>query len=267
MQTTTANSAFQLRANKGGFDAAISTAHPYFASHMVRGKTVFPGVACLDLALEALRAKYPSFNARGFEDCLWTTPTVGTGEQVVFRIHLGPDGAKIRFEIWNEHAKCATGWITGSAERREWTNASAVLEEIACHPSRRFNRQQTYEAFSGMGIEYGNFFRRINYVDVYKNLAVALLSSNDGTAMVFTNLLDCAFQAGVAISIGKEQASLMPFSLGSLSFHGSIDFENAGTFLVATEKSTPFRTNIAIFSKDDELLISVMDLGVKASRL
>jgi hypothetical protein len=59
----------------------------------------------------------------------------------------------------------------------------------------------------------------------------------------------------------------MPFSLGSLTFHAAIDYRKAGSFLVATEKSTPFRTNMGLYNEEDQLLISVIDLGVKPSRL
>jgi hypothetical protein len=256
-----------LRSNDTGFDVTIPTSHPYFSSHIVRGKAVFPGVAYLDLALESVRAKFPSFHSQGFVDCIWMAPIIGEGDQVQFQIVLESFGSHIDFEVWTKLTRHAVGSVIGPSMGGTWTKAPNVMEQVASHPSRRFSRQETYQAFTGMGICYGDFFRRINYVDVYENMAVALLSAIDGGQLTFGNLLDCAFQAGVAISIGREQDSLMPFSLGSLTFHAAIDYRKAGTFLVATEKSTPFRTNMGLYNEEDQLLLSVIDLGVKPSRL
>lgn len=251
------------------FQAAVPDNHPLLADHVVRGRRVLPGVACFDFAMAAIAARFPEFAVRAFEDCVWFRPVVDAGGGARLRIVLTMESAtRCRFEIADEGGPTASGWAsTVPTIPAPWPAAAGIWRRVTEESVRRINRRTVYEAFSGMGIDYGRHFRRIHYADIHENRAVALLTDNDAEAMGFCNLLDCSFQSGMAISIGTETASLMPFSLGTIVFHAPIDFGASRSFYAVTEKTTPFRTSIGIHDEHGAPLASVLDLGVKPSRL
>lgn len=257
------------RRGEGDFMVSLPLHHPCLADHIVRGKLVLPGVTYLELALAVAQRQYPRLPVVAFEDCVWLRPVVGEHDSVRVRVRLQAHAdARIRFDFLDEVGSICSGWMSGGASGPgPWQQAADIWQRVTGESVRRYNRRQIYAEFSNMGIDYGRYFRRINYVDVHENQAVALLSNNDAVALSFSNLLDGAFQSGMAISIGTEAGSLMPFSLGMLVLHQPIDFKRTDSCFAVTEKSTKFRTNIAIHSEEGAPLVSVFDLGVKPSRL
>jgi hypothetical protein len=141
--------------------------------------------------------------------------------------------------------------------------AAAIRRQVAGGAVRRLEGSRIYEAFSAMGINYGPYFRRIRQVDILGQCSVARLSGGHEADLSFTNLLDCAFQSGMAIAIGSETGSLMPFSLGSMVFHDDLSLTSGTTWGVATEKFNRFRSSLVVFDAEGRPVLSVMDLGVK----
>jgi Polyketide synthase dehydratase len=251
------------------FEAVLPRDHWLFADHVVRGHRVLPGVAYFDLAITAIMRRYPHLQVRAFEDCLWIRPAVSTVDGLRLHIRLTRESdVRCRYEISDEGGILSSGWATSAPMIAEpWPAAKTIWRHVTEESVLRFNRRTVYEAFAGMGIDYGPRFRRIHFADIHDNLAVALLSDNDAVPFSLCNLLDCSFQSGMAISIGTETASLMPFSLGMMVFHAPIDFQASHAFHVVTEKTTPYRTSIGIHDENGAPLVSVLDLGVKPSRL
>ncbi len=243
--------------------------HWLLADHAVRGHRVLPGVACFDFAIAAVTHGHPGFSVNAFEDCVWVRPAISAADGLHLHIRLIRESdVRFRYEIRDEDGMLSSGWMTSDPMiSGPWPAAAAVWRQVTEESVLRFNRRSVYEAFAGMGIDYGPRFRRIHYADIHENRAVALLSDNDAVPLSLCNLLDCSFQSGMAISIGKDSASLMPFSLGMLVFHTPIDFRESHTFYAVTEKTTPYRTSIAIHDVLGAPLVSVIDLGVKPSRL
>lgn len=243
--------------------------HALLADHHVRGHPVLPGVACFDAALSAMRLAFPGRPVRAFEDWAWLRPAVCDGATLRLRVMLREESAdRVAFEMSGDDGVLARGSLASVPIAPEpWKAAAGIWRDVAETSTRRLNRRQVYAAFAGMGIDYGPHFRRIHYADIEANHAVALLSDNDAVRISLCGLLDCAFQSGMAISIGQETASLMPFSLGSLAWHMPIEDIASHSFYVVTEKASPYRTQIGIHDEDGVPVASVMDLGVKPSRL
>jgi hypothetical protein len=243
--------------------------HYLLADHRVRGHRVLPGVACFDLALSAMALCFPRINVRAFEDCVWIRPAVCADETLRLRIRVTeePNGS-FGFETMDDAGSLARG-VLKSAETfaSPWSTAATVWRQVTESSTTRLNRARIYDAFSTMGIDYGPHFRRIHYADIVKNRAVALLSNNDAARIELCNMLDCAFQSGMVISINEETESLMPFSLGALLIHVPIATLDSHSFYVVTEKVTQFRTNIGIYDENGASVASILDLGVKPSRL
>lgn len=254
-----------------GEDACLHLArhHPCFADHRVRSIPVLPGVSYLELAFSAARSLYPGFTVRAVEDCLWLRPFLGNVPAPCLSIEFTPIGSdRLRFTVRDQTHTYAQGCLCAQVtETGIPALGKAICERLSRHFSRQLSHREVYAEFNGMGIDYGPFFKKIRSVNIDGMQSLALLSRQVGAGFCFSNLLDCAFQSGMAISIGTERGSLMPFSLGTLVLHEPINFSHGDEYWVATQKNTAFRTDLCVFSHDGSPLISVRDLGVKPSLL
>ncbi|MGW1375426.1 polyketide synthase dehydratase domain-containing protein [Streptomyces sp. NPDC002446] len=248
----------------GTFRAQISPDHTYLREHLVGGRRVLPGVACLEMALHGAARLHPDARTFAIRDAAWLRPISGEEPlddlSVTFR--SAPNAQSVDYTVTNRGATCGMGTLLFERQDRAPAVGLEVRDEICVNTRSHLTRREIYAEFSNMGIDYGPYFRRNTYVQRYGQRSLAWLSHNDGTPMGLVNLLDCSFQSGMAISIGEHRDSLMPFSMGHMIFHAPARFPAPSAF-VLTEKLSPFRTNFTVFDEDYEPLLSVFDLGVK----
>lgn len=251
-----------------GFEVSLRRDHPYFSHHRVRGWRVLPGVVYLELALSALLKSYPSSVPSKLIDAVWLHPILGEEDTTTILVTLKPDSSnKIEYQIYHNSECCGYGVLTFDTTFCEQAVPAATATIISSPDANRMTGDEIYKSFSELRIDYGPTFQRISHVTRLNNSAVARLSAGANTPFVWANLLDCSFQAGMAISLGEHQNSLMPYSLGQLVFHQALPVELSGGVTVLTKKLSPFRTNITIIGELYGPLISVFDLGVKPSQL
>lgn len=254
----------------GTFRAHIDRDHTYLREHLVGGRRVLPGVACLEMALRGAAQLHPAATTFAIRDAAWLRPISGEEplDELVVTFRSAPGATEADYTVTNRGALCGMGTLLFEKDKtvekldRTPTVGLEVRDEICANTTSHLTRRELYEEFSNMGIDYGPYFRRNTYVQRYGQRSLAWLSHNDGTPMGVVNLLDCSFQSGLAISIGEHRDSLMPFSMGHMIFHAPARFPADSAF-VLTEKLSPFRTNFTVFDEDYEPLLSVVDLGVK----
>lgn len=246
------------------FRARIGPEHTYLREHLVGGRRVLPGVACLEMALRGAARLHPDAQVFAIRDAVWLRPITGDEpvDELVVTFRAAPGGTGLDYLVTNGAEHCGMGTLLFEEQIRAPAVGLDVRDEICANTTSHLTRREIYREFSHMGIDYGPYFRRMTYVQRYGHRSLAWLSHNDGTPMGLVNLLDCSFQSGMAISIGEHRDSLMPFSLGQMLFHAPARFPTGSAF-VLTEKLSPFRTNFTVFDDDYEPLVSVVDLGVK----
>lgn len=255
----------------------IAPTHPYFADHHVKQWHVLPGVVYIELMLTACAMLKPEMNITQVTDMAWLRPVMHQGDKITalslaLEYQQQASGeALVQCQLFHDDALCAMATLQAlpiAASSAAQASPVVSLQDRALiteHTEDHFDRATIYAAFDAMHIHYGAEFRRISYVQRRENRALAWLSNNDGVALDWANLLDCAFQTGMAISIGTQQDSLMPYSLGVLTLHPDFRLEQLGSAFVLTVKHTPFRTSLSIYNDRFEPMISVRDLGVKAA--
>ncbi|KUM95986.1 hypothetical protein AQI95_42945 [Streptomyces yokosukanensis] len=248
----------------GTFRARIETDHTYLREHLVQGRRVLPGVACLEMALRGAARLHPGARTFAVRDAAWLRPISGHEplDELFVAFRTAPDATAVDYTVTNRGALCGMGTLLFERQDRAVAVGLDVRDEICANTRSHLTRREIYAEFSNMGIDYGPYFRRNSYVQRYGQRSLAWLSHNDGTPMGLVNLLDCSFQSGMAISIGEHRDSLMPFSMGHMIFHAPVPVP-LGSAFVLTEKLSPFRTNFTVFDENYEPLLSVFDLGVK----
>ncbi|MER6998730.1 polyketide synthase dehydratase domain-containing protein [Streptomyces sp. NPDC000410] len=248
----------------GTFRARIDPDHTYLSEHLVGGRRVLPGVACLEMALRGAALLHPDARTFAVRDAAWLRPIAGDEplDELFVAFRSEPGATAVDYTVTHRGALCGMGTLLFERQDRAPAVGLEVRDEICANTRSHLTRREIYEEFSKMGIDYGPYFRRNTYVQRYGQRSLAWMSHNDGTPMGLVNLLDCSFQSGMAISIGEHRDSLMPFSMGYMIFHAPARFPAASAF-VLTEKLSPFRTSFTVFDEDYGPLLSVYDLGVK----
>ncbi len=241
--------------------------HHYFSHHKVRSTPVLPGVAFLEWALKALALFDPHFNPTQIQDVVWTHPITPDSIGARLRIRLEQTSKHtVTYQLFQDKIECGSGCFFSSHAFPD----PLLVPKINAHSSEKDHilHAQLYDAFEDMGITYGSFFRCVQGVQRHPGYyAEALLIPREGVELSWANLLDCAFQVGMAISIGQHRESLMPYTMGYLHFHAPIPSTPLTSAFVVTEKLSPFRTSLTIFDHTHTPLLSVCDLGVKPSHL
>ncbi|MBU6955048.1 polyketide synthase dehydratase domain-containing protein [Hahella sp. HN01] len=254
-----------------GFRVSLRDDHPYFSHHRVRGWKVLPGVVYLELALSAVARARPDFTTGFVDEVVWLRPVLANTPETEIDVQLASiSPTRIEFRIEHGGEMCGGGVLNAQAvsgRADPLATPLCVRSQVGAETRDHFPRSEVYAAFADMGIVYGPYFQRISYVQRLSNKALSWLSNYDGVFLGWASLLDCAFQAGMAISIGERRESLMPYSLGRLTLHRALPDQALGSAFVLTEKLSPFRTNLTIFDETYTPLLSVFDLGVKPSHL
>lgn len=254
-----------------GYRVTLRDDHPYFSHHRLRGWKVLPGVVYLELALSAVARQQPNFKTGFVDEVVWLRPVLANTLETEIDVQLSPiNPTRVEFRIEHKGEFCGSGVLNAGVASGYVDNLATPLcvrSQVGAATCDHFARSEVYAAFADMGIVYGPYFQRISYVQRFSNKALSWLSNYDGVFLGWASLLDCAFQVGMAISIGERRESLMPYSLGQLTLHQALPDHALGGAFVLTEKLSPFRTNITIFDEAYTPLLSVFDLGVKPSHL
>lgn len=254
-----------------GFRVSLRDDHPYFAHHHVRGWKLLPGVVYLELALSAVARAWPDFTTVFVDEVVWLRPVFANTPETEIDVQLAwISPTCIKFSIEHRGEMCGSGVLNApavSGRNDPLAVSLCVCSQLGAETKDHLLRSEVYAAFADMGIVYGPYFQRISYVQRLSNKALSWLSNYDGVFLGWASLLDCAFQVGMAISIGEHRESLMPYSLGRLTLHRALPDQALGCAFVLTEKLSSFRTNLTIFDKTYTPLLSVFDLGVRPSHL
>ncbi len=214
----------------------------FLADHIIKGKPVLPGVACLEMARTAVEqaAGAPEDGQTGIrlQNVVWVRPII-LGDQPV-QVHTGifpEDNGLLSFEIYSEE---------NQAEPVVHSQGSAVLSKAAALPALNLEELQAqcsqatlsalqcYDTFRAMGFAYGPGHQGIEkiYLGADQVLAqLSLPSSVAGTQQQFTlhpSLLDAALQASLGLLLGagtiQDTSSLklpLPFALQELAILGN----------------------------------------------
>ncbi|WP_141698442.1 type I polyketide synthase, partial [Streptomyces lushanensis] len=213
--------------------------HPWLADHTVRGTTLLPGTAFLELAVRAgdevgcdrveeltLAAPLVLPERGGVQVQLWVGAPDDSGRRTV-HVYSRPEGADET--PWTAHATGVLA-IGGEGERAPghagfdasvWPPAGA--EPVAT--------DGLYERLAEDGFAYGPLFRGLRSVwrregEVYAEVALpegATRAGTDDTDAfgLHPALLDAALHASSFIELGTESRGALPFSWEGVSLHAT----------------------------------------------
>ncbi|WP_248134079.1 SDR family NAD(P)-dependent oxidoreductase [Pseudomonas sp. W2Jun17] len=213
-----------------GFTCQVSGRDSFLADHHVQGKAMMAGSAFLELARKAAVA-VATPDQQGalvrLSDVVWLAPLVLEDGDAQLRVRLFPDDtARVRFEIATSGAQAQALNVRGVIEQvpmptRPQVDLPALLARLRSSADfHERNPGQLYDAYAGLGIDYGATHRCLSAVYVGDGHALALIEwpaaqPFEASYGLHPSMLDAALQATRVLS--DESALLqVPFALDQL---------------------------------------------------
>ncbi len=224
--------------------SSIFTGQEFFlADHIVKGQRVLPGVAYLEIARAAVEQASGAMNKGQAGVCLknvvWARPIVVEQQPVQVNIRLfQKENGNIVYEIYSdcEMADAETETVIYSQGNAMLSTTSKVptcdLQALQAECSQlSLSRDQCYEAFRAIGIEYGQGHQGISKLYVGSGQVLAKLSLPSsvfdtlGQFVLHPSLMDSALQASIGLNLNMDESMLvsnnspklfLPFALEQL---------------------------------------------------
>jgi acyl transferase domain-containing protein/acyl carrier protein len=203
------------------FRSHFSGAEVFLRDHRVRGQSVLPGTAYLEMVRAAFgRAE----GTLVLSDVEWRTPLTVAQPQSV-EISLQQAGAELSFSV---HSGSAQGEsVLHSCGRARWqaevaAPAAVDLEHLRGQLPRRLSAAECYGAFDRLGLDYGPSHRGLQELwcgecDGQRQVLARL--RGEGTFEgLDPGLLDAAFQGALGLLFDEAQLAV-PQSLASCTLH------------------------------------------------
>ena len=215
------------------FSSVFTGQEFYLADHVIRGRRVLPGAACLEMA----RAAFDAASGALKEGCpgirlnnvVWAQP-ITVGEQPV-RVHIGlfpEENGSVSYEIYSDAPEADAGPVVysqGSAlpitvPEAQTLDIKALQAECVdvLEPSR------IYEAYKALGVSYGPGHRGIEKMYVGDGLVMAKLSLPSSIIdtmdqfVLHPGLMDSALQAPIGLFMGSGSRETEDSIKASLPF-------------------------------------------------
>ncbi len=207
--------------------SSIFTGEEFFLKdHEVKGQKILPGVACLEMAREAVEKAVEDLSHDSWsiqlKNVVWIRPIALGGKPLEVHIGLFPkENGEIAFEIYTDKAHSEEESLDELSEpsRRVHSQGVAILST----PSKkspinladlqeklnktRLSDKDCYEALKRVGVDYGPSYQGLDMIFVGDHELLAKLqlpASVSETKEQFTlhpSLLDSALQASIGLNI------------------------------------------------------------------
>ncbi|MGW6797906.1 type I polyketide synthase, partial [Streptomyces sp. NPDC055039] len=247
--------------------------HPWLADHAVRGTTLLPGTAFLELALRAgdevgcdlveeltLAASLILPERGGIQVQLWIGNPDDSGRRTV-NVYSRPEGSDET--AWTRHA---TGVLSVDGRAGERTTAgfdAAVWPPAGAEP---VDVDGVYERLADDGFGYGPVFQGLRAAwrrdgEVYAEVALPEDADADADAFgLHPALLDAALHATSFVELGAESRGGLPFSWEGVSLHAT----GATALRVRLSPVAEDAVSITVADSSGEPVVSVESLVLRA---
>lgn len=228
------------------FTSVFSGSEFFLEHHQVQGVRILPGVAHLEMTVQAIRHSIPLPKDSAIElplsfaltHIVWANPVAIEHSAKSVHIHLQLEHAQdISYEIYSEQDQqelllCSQGRaIFDIALHQEVIDIQSIQQDCQL---RKWSADECYKAFTAMGLSYGVAHQTIEYVSLGTDQLIAKLRLPDifeatiQPYLLHPALLDGALQASIGLTTGFDtsvNSPSLPFALQRLEVLGECDTE------------------------------------------
>ncbi|MEU3786084.1 SDR family NAD(P)-dependent oxidoreductase [Streptomyces sp900129855] len=188
----------------------LDPADPVLRDHLVRGRSILPGVAHLDLVFSELPRP-----PRALRDVRWRTPVVVDGTAAELVLSTRQDGEAVRYEIHGGGDVLHSEGLLAEPDSSDGASVSVEAVRERCRAAR--TGDELYADLAGRGLGYGPYFRIVERLWTGDGEALARLSlpsahrAPGGRHALHPGMADAALHT-IAGLLGPDDGVLMPFS-------------------------------------------------------
>ncbi|KAF6580343.1 SDR family NAD(P)-dependent oxidoreductase [Paenibacillus sp. EKM212P] len=211
------------------FSSTFTGQEFFLKDHVVNGRKVLSGAACLEMIRAAVDQATGSDEGGPTGICLksvvWARPIIV--EDGPLQLHIGlflDDHQEISYEIYGESEEADAGIVIysyGSAARRSAAEVPALnIKDLQNVCSRNFDPTQLYRVFRDMGLDYGPGHQGIEMVYAGEGQVLAKLclpssvSDNQSQFVLHPSMIDSALQATIGLTLGSgEIKPSLPYAI------------------------------------------------------
>lgn len=214
--------------------SSIFTGHETFlADHVVNGNVMLPGVAFLEMAIEAVKQAdaLPQDGNAGLKikNIIWGRPLIIGEKPVRADIGLYPEEkGGIVYEVrskWPENETESVLYSQGTIEVQDIVKESGEIDLEALKAecgTKILTAEQCYAAFETSGFHYGPHHRGIKKIYTGDKTVLAKLSlseelfNTDDDFVLHPGITDSALQASIGMFPENEGRTALPFAIGEV---------------------------------------------------
>ncbi|WP_408606174.1 polyketide synthase dehydratase domain-containing protein [Cellulosilyticum ruminicola] len=227
VQTNTSN----LIENK--YSSVFTGEEFFLAEHIINHQKLLPGSAYIEMVHAAVEMSIQDILEDEYqitiEDMLWITPFICTGKDKIC-ISLNPiSDNEIKFEIGEEtkvinggrRVYCKGSVLITMAEEKEIVDIQKVRKQCCLG---EVVQEPIYEAYKGVGIEYGEAFKVVEKVYIGEQRILAKLVLKEeyrntiGNYVVHPSMIDAAIHAQLALKLAQENEISTASPKGAILF-------------------------------------------------
>ncbi len=255
---------------------AVGAERGFVRDHLVGGRRLLPGVACLELVRRALAAAWPGAAAGEWRHLVWAAPLEVPDAGVDLWIELRRKPGRWEFTL---ETRAMGGGRTVHVQGRVAERSAAAgamrldIEALRARCAERLEGEEVYGRFAEIGFAYGPAMRAVEFIQAGPGEALARLAAAPEAGIEWTPaLLDGALQAvlgttrtGAGADGGRARAYL-PFSAGEVWLASGALPARAWAHIVAgTEDANTRRYQIAVCDDAGEVRVRLKDFAVRAA--
>lgn len=188
--------------------------------HAVLNRTILPGVGYLEMAHAALSQIYESSEFQ-LARIVFLRP-LAVSDEVQVQVLITEESELLSFEIQSGDGEShARGEYRRISKADPELSSRQTIEDIKSRCKVEIRKQDLYEQFKAVGIEYGSYYRRIEQVWGADDQALALLTlpreyqHELEEYCLHPTMLDAALQAIAAVGVNRRERNnlVLPFAI------------------------------------------------------
>ena len=196
----------------------IEQGDPIIAGHIVNGQKVLPGVAYIEMTLEALE-KIEKAHKYNIESVYWLKPLYLHQENYVdLFLEIGEKDSKMYFEFYtvshNGKIIHSNGKLNAADSDEPYMDMINDLSEY-----KNIKGNELYEVFEKAGVEYKNIYRGVQDVYIGKDTVLGNLKTGSGGKryFLFPGMADSALQT-MAVLNNDGGKTTVPYYIGRVLY-------------------------------------------------
>lgn len=247
---------------------------PIVAHHVVNGQRVLPGVAHLEMVLEALQRVRPA-EPYGFSDVVWLQPVIVDAGGVELEVAIKEDSGKLQYEVRGGTDAGKVVYSQGKILRNGATTHSTSLD-LQSIKARTQPRVDAPAALGGegsgaaTGVVRGKFFHGLSRLWMAEREALGELGIpveyRDASRryILSPTLLDAALEASCGMAaIGDRSRLALPFAAERIEVDGRLP---EVCYAHVTPGARPSSCNITITNGDGLACVRILELSFRELR-